>query len=31
MVKTRTDGARLLVTTDNGNLKMKEAYAYALD
>jgi beta-lactamase superfamily II metal-dependent hydrolase len=31
MVKTRTDGERLLVTTDSGNLKMKEAYAYQLD
>lgn len=31
MVKTRTDGARLLVYTDSGNLKMKEAYAYSLD
>jgi len=31
MVKTRTDGTRLLVHTDSGNLKMKEAYAYSLD
>ncbi|QUS38539.1 MBL fold metallo-hydrolase [Tardiphaga alba] len=31
MVKTRTDGDRLLVYTDSGNLKMKEAYAYKLD
>jgi beta-lactamase superfamily II metal-dependent hydrolase len=31
MVKTRTDGERLLVYTDSGNLKMKEAYAYRLD
>jgi beta-lactamase superfamily II metal-dependent hydrolase len=31
MVKTRTDGKKLLVCTDSGNLKMKEAYAYALD
>jgi beta-lactamase superfamily II metal-dependent hydrolase len=31
MVKTRTNGKRLLVYTDSGNLEMKEAYAYALD
>lgn len=31
MVKTRTDGKRLLVYTDSGNVQMKEAYAYALD
>lgn len=31
MVKTRTDGKRLLVYTDSGNIKMKEAYAYQLD
>jgi beta-lactamase superfamily II metal-dependent hydrolase len=31
MVKTRTDGQRLLVYTDSANLRMKEAYAYALD
>lgn len=31
MVKTRTDGERLLVCTNSGNLKMKEAYAYTLD
>lgn len=31
IVKTRTDGQRLLVYTDSANLKMKEAYAYALD
>jgi hypothetical protein len=31
IVKTRTDGKRLLVYTDSGNLQMKEAYAYALD
>ncbi len=31
MVKTRTDGNRLLVYTDSGNVKMKEAYAYELD
>jgi beta-lactamase superfamily II metal-dependent hydrolase len=31
MVKTRTDGKRLLVTTDSGNLALKEAYAYRLD
>jgi beta-lactamase superfamily II metal-dependent hydrolase len=30
IVKTRTDGRRLLVYTDSGNLQMKEAYAYAL-
>lgn len=28
IVKTRTDGARLLVYTDSANLQMKEAYAY---
>jgi len=31
MVKTRTNGRRLLVYTDSGNVQMKEAYAYALD
>jgi beta-lactamase superfamily II metal-dependent hydrolase len=31
IVKTRTDGQRLLVYTDSGNVQMKEAYAYALD
>lgn len=31
IVKTRTDGQRLLVFTDSGNLAMKEAYAYAID
>jgi len=30
-VKTRTDGTRLFVYTDSGNVQMKEAYAYALD
>ena len=28
MVKTRTDGKRLLVYTDSGNVKLKEAYAF---
>lgn len=28
LVKVRTDGNRLLVCTDSGNVKMKEAYAY---
>lgn len=31
MVKNRTNGRRLLVYTDSGNLKMKEAYAYDLN
>jgi len=31
MVKTRTNGQRLLVWTDSGNVQMKEAYAYQLD
>jgi hypothetical protein len=31
IVKTRTNGKRLFVYTDSGNVKMKEAYAYALD
>ena len=30
IVKTRTDGNRLLVYTDSANLKMKEAYAYSM-
>jgi hypothetical protein len=30
-VQTRTDGKRLLVYTDSGNVQMKEAYAYQLD
>jgi beta-lactamase superfamily II metal-dependent hydrolase len=31
IVKTRTDGKRLFVYTDSGNVAMKEAYAYQLD
>lgn len=31
LVKTRTNGNRLLIYTDSGNVKMKEAYAYELD
>lgn len=31
MVKTRTDGRRLLVYTDSGNVKLKEAYAFLVD
>ncbi len=31
LVKTRTDGHRLFVYTDSGNVQMKEAYAYQLD
>ena len=31
LVKIRTDGRRLLVNTDSGNLQMKESYAYTLD
>jgi beta-lactamase superfamily II metal-dependent hydrolase len=31
IVNTRTNGKRLFVYTDSGNVKMKEAYAYALD
>ncbi|MBA5873789.1 MAG: MBL fold metallo-hydrolase [Nitrospira sp. CR1.2] len=31
LVKTRTDGRRLFVYTDSGNVQMKEAYAYQLD
>jgi beta-lactamase superfamily II metal-dependent hydrolase len=30
MVKVRTDGDRLLVYTDSGNVKLKEAYAYEI-
>ncbi len=30
-VKTRTDGKRLFVYTDSGNVEMKEAYAYRLN
>lgn len=31
LVKTRTDGARLLVYTDSGKANMKEAYCYSLN
>lgn len=31
LVKTRTDGRRLFVYTDSGNVAQKEGYAYALD
>jgi beta-lactamase superfamily II metal-dependent hydrolase len=31
MVKMRTNGKRLLVYTNSGNVRMKEAYAYKLD
>lgn len=31
IVKTRTDGRRLLVYTDSGKVDLKEAYAYVLD
>jgi hypothetical protein len=31
MVKTRTNGQRLLVYTDSGNVELKEAYAYQVD
>ena len=31
IVKTRTNGKRLFVYTDSGNVQLKEAYAYALD
>jgi len=31
LVKVRTDGKRLVVYTDSGNVKMKEAYAYSLN
>ncbi len=30
MIKMRTDGKRLLVYTDSGNVKLKEAYAYEM-
>jgi hypothetical protein len=30
-VKTRTDGRRMFIYTDSGNVKQKEAYAYSLD
>ena len=30
MVKMRTDGTRLLVYTDSGDVKLKEAYAYQM-
>jgi len=30
IVKTRTDGKRLLIYTDSGNVEMKEAYAYTV-
>ena len=30
-VKTRTDGKRMFIYTDSGNIQKKEAYAYALD
>jgi beta-lactamase superfamily II metal-dependent hydrolase len=30
LVKIRTDGERLLVYTDSGNIKVKEAYAYEM-
>lgn len=30
LVKVRTDGKRLLVYTDSGNVKLKEAYAYTM-
>ena len=30
-VKTRTDGKRLFIFTDSGNITKKEAYAYSLD
>ena len=30
-VKTRTDGKRLFIFTDSGNITKKEAYAYTLD
>jgi len=30
-VKTRTDGKRMFIYTDSGNVKQKEAYAYSLD
>jgi beta-lactamase superfamily II metal-dependent hydrolase len=31
LVKTRTDGRRLFVVTDSGNVAQKEGYAYQLD
>lgn len=31
IVKMRTDGSRLLVYTNSGNVRLKEAYAYTLD
>ena len=31
IVKTRTDGKRMLVYTDSGKVDLKEAYCYALD
>ncbi len=31
LVRVRTDGKRLLVATDSGNVKLKEAYAYEVD
>lgn len=31
IVKTRTNGKRLFIYTDSGNVQMKEAYAYTLD
>ena len=31
IVKTRTDGRRMLVYTDSGKVNLKEAYCYALD
>ena len=31
LVKTRTDGERLLVYTDSGNVRLKEAYAFVAD
>jgi hypothetical protein len=31
IVKTRTDGRRMLVYTDSGIADMKEAYSYVLD
>ncbi len=31
IVKTRTDGSRLLIYTDSGKTDMKEAYCYTLD
>jgi hypothetical protein len=31
IVKTRTDGKRMLLYTDSGKADLKEAYAYTLD